>query len=99
MLELEAVRAVTQQLHNLRTDDAFRATMEKVNVVIEEHELERMSLPRQRRPPARITGPATAHQYDTAEEQYRAQYFALVDETVQQLLSRFDDTKPGLVKY
>ena len=63
------------------------------DVVIEEHELERISLPRQRRPPA------TAHQYDTAEELYRAQYFALIDETVQQLLSRFDDTKPGLVKY
>ena len=67
-------------------------------MVIEEHGLERISLPRQRRPPARITGPATAHQYDTAEELYRAKYFALIDETVQQLLSRFEDTKPGLVK-
>lgn len=96
---LEAVRMVTQQLHDMRTDDAFRDTIEKVNAMITEHQLEPISIPRQRRPPARLSGPATAHQFATAEELYRAQYFALIDETVQQLSSRFDATKSGLSKY
>ena len=65
---LEAVRIVTQQLGDLGTDDAFRATMEKVSAMIDEHQLEPISVPRQRRPPARLTGPAAAHQYDTAED-------------------------------
>jgi hypothetical protein len=96
---LEAVRVITQQLHDMRTDDAFRDTMEKVNVMIREHQLEPISIPRQRRPPARLSGPALAHQFATAEELYCAQYFALIDETVQQLSSRFDATKSGISKY
>ena len=96
---LEAVRAVTQQLRDMRTNDAFRDTMEKVNVVIVEHQLEPISLPRQRRPPARWTGPAIAHQFATAEELYRAQYFALIDETVQQLSAHIDETQSGISKY
>jgi hypothetical protein len=96
---LEAVRMVTQQLQDMRTDDAFRDIFEKVNAMITEHQLEPISIPRQRRPPARLSGPAVAHQFATSEELYRAQYFAVIDETVQQLSTRFDATKSGLSKY
>ena len=96
---LEAVNIVIRQLNAMRTEESFSAVFLKVSKVIEENHLEPISLPRQRRPPARLSGSAAAHRYATAEEQYRAEYFAFIDEAVHQLLSRFDADKTGLGKY
>jgi hypothetical protein len=60
-----------------------------VNLVLQTTNLEQISLPRQRRPPARLTGNAVAFVAPNAMNHYRAIYFTLLDTTITQLQARF----------
>jgi hypothetical protein len=62
---------------------------ENVNLVLEANNLEHIGLPRQRRPPARLTGSAAAYVAPSALDHYRAIFFTLLDTTITQLQARF----------
>lgn len=62
---------------------------ENVNLELEANNLEHISLPRQRRPPARLTGSAAAFVAPSALDHYRAIFFTLLDTTITQLQARF----------
>ena len=83
----------------LRTDKAFNQLLGKVTEMVVEHNLEPVSLPRQRRPPKRLTGAADAYFADTVEVFYRTIFFEVVDTAVNQLGKRFDRSHPGLSRY
>ena len=51
---------IVEDLKKLRDDDVFEQMFEQVNLLLEANNLEEISLPRQRRPPARLTGRAKA---------------------------------------
>ena len=69
----------------------FQQMFENVNLVLEANNLEYISLPRQRRPPARLTGSAAAYVAPSALDYYSIQshFFALLDTTITQLQARF----------
>jgi len=60
-------------------------------------DIDEIVVPRQRRPPRRLTGPATSHVAETINDYYRPMYFGLLDNAVCQLTERF--AGDGLVKY
>lgn len=94
-----AAETVNVQLQMLRTDEAFNQLLGKVKETVVEHNLEPLSLPRQRRPPRRLTGAADAYFADTVEVFYRTIFFEFVDTAVNQLGKRFDRSQPGLSRY
>jgi hypothetical protein len=96
---IEAAETVVAQLQMLRTDEAFNQLLGKVTEMVVEHNLEPVSLPRQRRPPKRLTGAADAYFADTVEVFYRTIFFEVVDTAVNQLGKRFDRSHPGLSRY
>jgi hypothetical protein len=94
-----AAETVNVQLQMQRTDEAFNQLLRKVREMVVEHNLEPLSLPRQRRPPRRLTGAADAYFADTVEVFYRTVFFEFVDTAVNQLGIRFDRSQPGLSRY
>jgi hypothetical protein len=95
---LAAVADCTCNLLALRDDQVFDEMLSATNVIITDLDMIEIELPRQRRPPNRLTGDAPAHQYTTVSDYYRPVFFSLVDTAVQQLKERFSDS-PGLNKY
>jgi hypothetical protein len=96
---LEAVEVVKEELLKLRTNDNFLSLFLLVQGKADEMDLDPLTLPRQRKPPKRFTGPSEAHIYEDAQHFFRAQYFQFIDATVVQLSDRFGDDKEGLRKY
>ena len=84
-----AVDLIVNDLRKLRDDDVFQQMFGNVNLVLEANNLEHISLPRQRRPPARLTGSAAAYVAPSALDHYRAIFFTLLDTTITQLQARF----------
>lgn len=82
----------------LRVDQVFDEMLSATNVIITDLDMIEIELPRQRKPPKRLTGDAPAHQYTTVSDYYRPVFFSLVDTAVRQLKERFSDS-PGLNKY
>lgn len=56
------VNEVVSHLQSLRCQAEFNTLLECVNGVIRDRDLEPISVPRQRRPPARLTGGADAYE-------------------------------------
>src|SRR6218665_2613188 len=67
-----AVELIVNDLRKLRTEDVFQQMFEKVNLELQANNLQQISLPRQRKPPARFTGNAQAFVASSAMEHYRA---------------------------
>lgn len=84
-----AVKIIVDDLKQIRNDDVFQQMFENVNNVLEANNLEHIGLPRQRRPPARLTGRAAAFVAPSALDHYRAIFFTLLDTTITQLQARF----------
>lgn len=60
-------------------------------------DLDPIDVPRQRRPPRRITGPAPSHTSTSVSGYYRPIFFNLLDTAITQLTERF--SSDGLAKY
>ena len=60
-------------------------------------DLQLPQLPRQRLPPARLSGPAAAYCAQNSEKQYRVQFFQFMDTANTALKSRYD--QPGLARF
>lgn len=61
-------------------------------------QLEAISLPRQRRPPARIDSGSSAHTFQSTSAMYKQQYLTLVDTAIQSLLTRFNQSSFAVIK-
>ena len=78
---LEAAKMVKQEILSRRTDERFHCLYTTIVQSVEELDLEPIVLPRQRKPPKRFTGPATAHHHTSAEEYYRTVSVSFLDTT------------------
>ena len=58
-----------------------------------------MTPPRQRKPPTRYTGRAAAYHAATAEEHFRAIFFVILDNSMEQMRQRFDKSAQGICRY
>lgn len=96
---LEAVEKVSDELMKLRTNEQFQLLYDDVSAFVTEHHLEPISLPRQRRPPKRISGTGEAHVAQTAEDHFRPIYFTVLDTAYQQLRQRLNKNTPGMETY
>jgi len=96
---LEAAKLVEDQLLQLRTTAVFDKLFDDVSAMVEQHSIDPVTLPRQRRPPTRVTGHGEAYRAQTPQEHFRPAFFACVDTAVNQLSDRLDRNKPGLKTY
>lgn len=92
-----AAKAVVLELQSKRTDGTFSAIFNDAVALGTDLGLHEITLPRQRAPPRRFTGPAAAHQSVTPEAHYRIEYFKVIDTAVAELQRRFDS--PGIKTY
>ena len=68
----------------------------------DELDMHPLTMPRKRRPPASLSGPATAYHAPTVEDHYGTPQFTMKSSTPaasQQLTERFDDSASGLATY
>lgn len=59
--------------------------MREVEATIEQLKLEPLCVPRRKRPPKRLSGPAAANHPATVSQHYMVEYFKLLDVSIQQL--------------
>ena len=78
---LEAVDIVTADLLSKHDPAVFEDLLSSVDRRIDELNLEAVSLPRRRQPPARLTGSAAAFQATSIFEYYMPAFFELIDST------------------
>lgn len=86
---------------SLRCQSEFETLFECVNRFIGDHDLEPITVPRQRRPPARITGNhgnANAYEATTVSAHYCPHFYEAIDTAVSGLKERFSDSR-GLKAY
>ena len=95
---LEAVGSVLGELQALRTDQDFDCLLEKVAQMQKDCDLDALEVPRQRRPPARFTGPAACTVAMTVSDYYKPKYFELLDNAISELRERFTNSA-GLRQY
>jgi len=62
-----AMKMTVGALNDLRDNDRFRALFEEAVMLYRESDVPFPELPRQRRPPKRLCGPAPAHAWTTPE--------------------------------
>ena len=93
---LQSVKLTKETVASLRetADETIGGFLKKVDTVAE---LEPVSLPRRRRPPARLTGDAAAHHPTSVTEYLRHQFFTMLDRTSAQLDERFG--QPGVKEH
>ena len=91
---LQCVKLTQEVVASLRetADQTIEEFLKTVGA--SEADLEPVSLPRRRRPPARLTGDAAAHHPGSVNEYLRREYFTILDRTSAQLDDRFD--QPGV---
>jgi hypothetical protein len=88
---LEAVAVVIGELENSRSAEAFHILISSVNKMIADIDLEELRLPRQRKPPARltVTGSAPPYHPSSIVEHYMPQFFMMIDTAISGLNERF----------
>jgi hypothetical protein len=95
---LLGVEEVINHLEGMRCEIEFAALLEPVNVAITAFELEPITVPRQRSPPARFTGDAEAYQATSVSTHHCPHFFEAVDTAVNGLKDRFTESS-GLQQY
>ena len=95
---LEVVQIVKDELMASRSDASFQCLLESLVHMQVDLDLDPLEVPRQRKPPARFTGPAASTVASSVTEHYRPLYFALLDSAVTHLNVRFRNGA-GLQKY
>ncbi len=95
---LAAVDETIDNILALRKNDVFDNLLAESNELAKDLDMDPISLPRQRRPPKRLTGNAAATVATTIVDHYRPMFYALIDTAVLQLTERFKNSI-GLNKY
>jgi hypothetical protein len=95
---LQAAETTLIEFQRLRRVSAFHKLFKKCSKRAKRLGLE-ITAPRPRKPPARYTGKASAYHAPSVEEHYRALYFVILDNAVEQLRERFNSSSPGLRRY
>lgn len=95
---LQAAEITLLEFQRLRSVSVFQEIFQKCSRMTGQLNIE-ITVPRQRKPPARYTGRADAFHAASAEEHYRALYFIILDNASEQLRQRFDSKAPGLSRY
>ena len=90
---LEAAKEAKKNLLLLRTDEAFTDLYAKVKSNIKKLKLQALCLPRQKKPPPRLTGKAEAYYPKTIDDYYRTEYFKILDLSIQQLTDRLIESE------
>ena len=62
-------------------------------------DMTQIGLPRQHRPPGRITGMADTHKAEMPVQHFRPIFFAIVDTARNQLGRRLDENSPSIKRY
>ncbi|XP_042912304.2 zinc finger MYM-type protein 1 [Parasteatoda tepidariorum] len=93
----KSIEVMIQGLSDLRSEENFSKVFEECSAAIQQNDLEELSLPRQKKPPKRYSGPAPSHGYNSCEEYYRQQFYHMVDTAISGLKSRILD-QPGVKK-
>ena len=95
---LESAKAVRSQLQRMREESEFDKILGHVESKIKALDLEELSVPRARKPPARFCGLAEAFQTKSVRKYFRIEYLKLIDVAIQQLSDRLIDC-PGFLRY
>ena len=95
---LQAVQLVIESLQSLRCEKVFDDLLDSVNKRVNDLDLDEVTIPRQRRPPARVTGAASAFQASSISQHYAPQFFEAIDTATTGLKQRFTESK-GLQDY
>jgi hypothetical protein len=95
---IQAAETTLTEFQQMRQVSEFRKLFDTCCKQVNHLGLE-ITAPRSRKPPMRYTGPASAYHAASAEEHYRAVYFVILDNAVQQLRERFDSSSPGVSRY
>lgn len=75
----QCVKTVKQHLQDMRANDRFAKLLSKVERQIAEYDLDPLTVPRARKPPARFCGQAEAFHTTSAKTHYRIEYVKLND--------------------
>jgi hypothetical protein len=95
---LLSVEEVVNHLQSMRCETEFAALLETVNVAITAYELKPITVPRQRRPPSRLTGHAESYQATSVSMHHLPHFFEAIDTAVNGLKDRFTKSS-GLQQY
>lgn len=96
---MSAVDTVKGELKVVRTDEQFQQLLSDVQEMVGQHDLEAVTLPRQRRPPNKITGNAIAHRAENAEGYFRPAYFTCIDTAHNELDERMSSGTMSMSVY
>jgi hypothetical protein len=72
---MQALEVIKGLLLGMRTDEYFQQLLDEVASMVEQSDIEPVTVPRQRRPPARYTGSAEAHCTTSVVDYYRPIFF------------------------
>ena len=87
-----------QTMKSIRTDESFDSFWSKVNRFIEDHDISKPELPRQRKRPRRYEeGSCDGDFHESPKEYFKQHYFEAVDLIINCILNRFD--QPGYKIY
>ena len=94
---IKAMQLTSDALRQLRNDTVFDEMYADTVEVCTDLDIPMPCAPRSRRPPQRYTGPANVHEWDSANEYFRSQFFLFLDQAIGQLQHRYE--QPGLHQY
>ena len=91
------VQLVKTELSNIRTSESFESIFKKAQEMIDGLGLEPVILPKRKIPRRFQEGEAAEHQFKSAEEVYRTQFYAAIDVAITSLDEYFDS--PDITEY
>ena len=74
-----AIDAVIKSLEVKRTPEHFQELKAQAIMKQSEFDLDEMQVPRARKPPARLTGPSSAHHPTSIDQYFSVEYYKLID--------------------
>ena len=95
---LQSAKTFRSQLQSLREDSKYDAIFKEAEQMIQSLDLEELSIPRTKKPPARFSGLAEAFHTKNVPKHFKIEYLKLVDVAFQHLGDRII-VCPGLLRY
>jgi len=96
---MAAVETVKDELKTLRTDERFQELLTEVDVMVQQHDIEAVIVPRQRRPPNRLTGDAIAYRGESVQSHFRPAFFTCIDTANNELTQRMSTDTTSMSVY
>lgn len=96
---MAAVETVKDELKTQRTDERFQELLNDTDVMVQKHDIDPVTLPRQRRPPNRLTGNAVSHRADSVQGHFRPAFFTCIDTACNELNTRMSTGTTSMSVY